>query len=118
MSKQLNIRSDEAYAAATRLAQRLGTTTTDAVLRALRRLEQDTFKPVPREAFSAEEAETYAHFRQLALKARGETVPAAAGKSSPLTIKPAVPPLTLPEPKSSEERITLALAGRAPAGRK
>ena len=59
MSKQLNIRSDEAYAAATRLAQRLGTTTTDAVLRALRRLEQETYKPVAREELTPEEASTY-----------------------------------------------------------
>ncbi len=111
MSKQLNIRSDEAYAAATRLAQRLGTTTTDAVLRALRRLEQETYKPVAREELTPEEASTYAHFRQLALKARGETVPAAA-KTAPLTVKAAASPSPLPEPKSSEERITLALAGR------
>ena len=34
--KQLNIRSDEAYATAHRLAEQLGVTTTEAVVRALR----------------------------------------------------------------------------------
>ena len=99
MSKQLNIRSDEAYAAATRLAQRLGTTTTEAVLRALRRLEQETYRPVRREEFTPEEESTYSHFKQLALKARKEAVPPAAG-----------PPAA--DTKSSEERIYLALGGK------
>jgi antitoxin VapB len=38
MPRQLNIRSDEAYETATTLAKRLNTTTTDVVLRALRKL--------------------------------------------------------------------------------
>ena len=37
--KQLNIRSDEAYETATRLAKRLGASTTEIVLRALQRYE-------------------------------------------------------------------------------
>jgi hypothetical protein len=40
--KQLNIRSDEAYETATRLARRLGASTTEVVLRALQRLEGET----------------------------------------------------------------------------
>lgn len=37
--KQLNVRSDEAYERAHRLAKRLGTTTQDVVVKALRALE-------------------------------------------------------------------------------
>lgn len=41
MARQLNIRSDEAYDTARSLAQKLNTTTTDVVLRGLRRLAGD-----------------------------------------------------------------------------
>lgn len=41
MPRQLNIRNDEAYETATSLARRLNTTTTDVVLRALRKLAGD-----------------------------------------------------------------------------
>jgi hypothetical protein len=49
--KQLNIRSDEAYETAQRLAKRLGVSTTEVVLRALQRLEGGT--PVPDGALDA-----------------------------------------------------------------
>jgi hypothetical protein len=39
--RQLNIRSDEAYARASSLARRLGRTTTDVVVEALRRYESE-----------------------------------------------------------------------------
>jgi hypothetical protein len=94
MPKQLNIRSDEAHEAATRLAQRLGTTTTDAVLRALRKLEQDTYRPLKRDEFTPEQESTYAHFKALALKARREAGPAApAASAAPTTPAPAASPL-------------------------
>lgn len=44
--KQLNVRSDEAYERAHRLAKRLGTTTQDVVVKALRALEQGDTEPV------------------------------------------------------------------------
>lgn len=123
MPKQLNVRSDEAYAAATRLAQRLGTTTTEAVLRALRRLEQETYRPVRREEFTPEEESTYKHFKELAQKARQEATPPAPETPAPaapaaplhrLTMPRAAAPLASPstDAMSSEERITRALGGK------
>jgi hypothetical protein len=44
MTKQLNIRSDSAYATARRLARRLGTSTTAVIETALDRLDRETFK--------------------------------------------------------------------------
>lgn len=41
MPRQLNVRNDEAYETATSLARRLHTTTTDVVLRALRKFASD-----------------------------------------------------------------------------
>ncbi len=41
MPRQLNVRNDEAYETATALAKRLRTTTTDVVVRALRRLASE-----------------------------------------------------------------------------
>ncbi|HMN70234.1 MAG TPA: type II toxin-antitoxin system VapB family antitoxin [Rhodoblastus sp.] len=41
MARQLNVRNDEAYETATSLAKRLHTTTTDVVLRALRKFASD-----------------------------------------------------------------------------
>ena len=44
MQKQLNIRSDMAYETATQLARRLGTTTTEVVVRALEDLSRKTYR--------------------------------------------------------------------------
>jgi hypothetical protein len=44
MTKQLNIRSDKAFRAARRVAQRLNETTTEVVVDALRRYERKTLR--------------------------------------------------------------------------
>jgi hypothetical protein len=44
LTKQLNIRSDKAYRAARRVAQRLNETTTEVVVDALRRYERKTLR--------------------------------------------------------------------------
>ena len=43
MAKQLNIRSDQAYATAARLSRRLNKTTTEVVVAALARYDRETF---------------------------------------------------------------------------
>lgn len=53
--KQLNIRSDEAYATAHDLAEQFGTTTTEVVVRALREFKSN--RRVPSRFVSPEEAE-------------------------------------------------------------
>jgi hypothetical protein len=53
--KQLNVRSDEAYAIAHGLARKLGKTTTDVVLTALRQLEGR--RTIPSTKVTPEEAE-------------------------------------------------------------
>ena len=53
--KQLNIRSDEAYAAAHHLAEQLGITTTEAVVRALR--EFHAKRRIPSQLVTPEEAD-------------------------------------------------------------
>lgn len=55
MRKQLNIRSDEAYATAHELAEQIGTTTTDVVVRALRELKSS--RRIPSRLVTPEEAE-------------------------------------------------------------
>jgi hypothetical protein len=64
MTRQLNIRSDEAHAIATEIARELGTTTTDAVTAALREYRD---RHLPRLEVSPEEAEeTYRILMELA----------------------------------------------------
>jgi len=53
--KQLNIRSDEAYATAHRLAELLGTTTTEVVVKALREFKSK--RRIPSRLVTPEEAE-------------------------------------------------------------
>src|SRR5687767_6733881 len=72
MQKQLNIRSDEAYDRAQRLAKRLGTTTTEAVVRALRRYDQESFRLPTYADLTTEERRDYEQFMALAGKAREE----------------------------------------------
>lgn len=44
MPRQLNIRSDRAYETANRLSRRLGTSTTEVVVRALEELERRSYR--------------------------------------------------------------------------
>jgi hypothetical protein len=53
--KQLNIRSNEAYATAHELAEQIGTTTTEVVIRALREFKSK--RRIPSRLVSPEEAE-------------------------------------------------------------
>jgi hypothetical protein len=53
--KQLNVRSDEAYATAHELAKQIGTTTTEVVIRALREFKSK--RRIPSRLVSPEEAE-------------------------------------------------------------
>jgi hypothetical protein len=52
--KQLNVRSDEAYATAHKLARELGTTTTEVVVRALRQFNAN--RRIPSRLVAPEEA--------------------------------------------------------------
>ena len=66
--KQLNVRSNEAYERAHRLAKRLGTTTQDVVIKALRALEQDA-EPVRSDQ---PDEQAISHVRQILAQARLE----------------------------------------------
>ena len=61
MPKQLNVRSDEAVETARTLAKRLGTTTTDVVVQALRRYAAE--RTIPSTKVTAAEAE--ANYRAI-----------------------------------------------------
>ena len=54
MTKQLNIRNDEAYARAKRLAERLGISTTEVVVKALRQLDTEAVVLPPYESLPPE----------------------------------------------------------------
>ena len=57
MAKQLNIRSDEAYVTAARIARRLNQTTTQVVVEALARYDRETFAvPVQADMTSEQKA--------------------------------------------------------------
>lgn len=71
MPKQLNIRSDEAYELAQKAARRLGTTKTEAVIRALRRYAEPDGLPTY-DDLTPEQKADYARFRGLARRARAE----------------------------------------------
>lgn len=72
MRKQLNIRSDEAYERAHRVAKQLGTTTTNAVVLALRSIDEEPLKlPTYNDLTPAQKAELD-EFLALARKARAE----------------------------------------------
>ena len=63
--RQLNIRSDEAYRRASGLAERLGKTTTEAVVEALRSYEARA-APLDELGFTPEQRDDYEALRELA----------------------------------------------------
>ncbi|MEP9378610.1 type II toxin-antitoxin system VapB family antitoxin [Aquabacter sp. CN5-332] len=82
MARQLNIRSDEAVETAKRLAKRHGVTTTEVVVRALRRLDQDA-PPVPTdEELTREQKAEIEALRRLSREAAKHAVPGATSDHS------------------------------------
>ncbi len=77
MARQLNIRSDEAYETARRIARRLGTSTTEAVVRALHCYDRETSGPIGYEALSEEERDFVDEMRGLSERIRAEVGPDA-----------------------------------------
>ena len=73
--KQLNIRSDEAYATAHDLAERLGTSATDIVVRALREFKSS--RRIPSRLVTPEEAEANLAALMEAIRARAPDASAA-----------------------------------------
>lgn len=80
MARQLNIRSDEAFETAKRLAERQGLTTTEVVVRALRYLDV-TSDPLRYEDLSAKQKSLHDRLAELARKAR-EAAPDATSDHS------------------------------------
>lgn len=82
MARQLNIRSDEAVETAKRLAKRYGITTTEVVVRALRRFDDE--KPaVPRyEDLTAEQRATFEALQRLSEEAATHAVSGATSDHS------------------------------------
>lgn len=74
MTKQLNIRSDEAHALALDIAERLDTSVTDVVLRALREFGA---KLSPRDELTPSEQAEFEALRALARKASADKRPGA-----------------------------------------
>lgn len=72
MTKQLNIRSDMAYATAQRLAKRLGRSTTAVVETALDRLDRETFKVPSYDDLTPEQKFRADHLLSLARRGRKE----------------------------------------------
>lgn len=72
--RQLNIRSDEAAETAARLARRLGTTTTDVVVSALRSYEAATARS-HQEGWSPEKRRRYDALRAITAEARQHLIP-------------------------------------------
>ena len=72
MAKQLNIRSDEAYERAQRLARRWGTTAADAVVRALRSVDDDPFRWPSHDELTDAQKRDHARLMELAERARTE----------------------------------------------
>jgi len=75
MERQLNIRSDEAYQRAHRLAQRRGESVTTVVTEALRQAEEAY--PTPREVPPEEAAETIRILNELSKRASEAKKPGA-----------------------------------------
>ena len=67
--RQLNIRSDEAYATAHDLAEQFGTTTTEVVVRALREFKSK--RRIPSRLVSPEEAEANLSALMKSVRERG-----------------------------------------------
>lgn len=81
MSRQLNIRSDEAYERAHRLAKSRGLSVTDVVTEALRRAEEQAPRP---EVTPEEAAETLRVLRELAREGGRRKKPGATSDHSDL----------------------------------
>lgn len=75
MPKQLNIRSDSAYETAQRLAKRLGTTTTEVVIRALERYDRETYRPLTYDDLTPEQKAEADEFLRRARAARNQGDP-------------------------------------------
>jgi hypothetical protein len=84
MTKQLNIRSDEAYMRAKRLAKHYGLSTTEVVLKALRHLDTEAVVLPPYESLPEQLKRDHEHFKELARKAREEMGPLATSDHSDL----------------------------------
>jgi hypothetical protein len=84
MSRQLNIRSDEAHAVATDLAQRLGTTTTRVVVEALRRYRDNILpaQDILDRPMTPEQKERFDRILALAREARRTLPPGATSDHS------------------------------------
>jgi antitoxin VapB len=79
MSRQLNIRSDEAYERAHRLAKRRGASVTAVVTEALRRAEEQSPRP---EVSPEEAAETFRILSELAREGGRRKKPGATSDHS------------------------------------
>ena len=82
MERQLNIRSDEAYERAHRLARRRGESVTTVVTDALREAEEQY--PTPREVPPEEAAETIRILHELSERASKNKKPGATSDHSDL----------------------------------
>ncbi|MEP9354110.1 type II toxin-antitoxin system VapB family antitoxin [Xanthobacter sp. KR7-65] len=70
MPRQLNIRSDEAVETAKRIAERHGLTTTEVVVRALRRMEAASDEAVRPADLSPRQKDLYERLAEFGRKAR------------------------------------------------
>jgi hypothetical protein len=78
--RQLNVRSDEAYETAHRLALRLKLTTTEVVLRALLRFKEDL--PTLPESMSPKQREVFESLRALSIETAKHKIPGATSDHS------------------------------------
>ena len=74
--RQLNIRSDEAYERASSLSRRLGRTTTDVVLEALRRYETEV-EPTNERGLTAEQQRKFDYIMALSNEVSRHKLPGA-----------------------------------------
>jgi hypothetical protein len=80
MARQLNVRSDEAYETAHRLARQLKLTTTEVVLKALLLFKED-FPALP-ESMSPKQREVNESLRALSVETAKHKVPGATSDHS------------------------------------
>lgn len=78
MARQLNIRSDEAFATARRLAEQHKLTTTEVVVRALRRLEARQDEILRYQDLSPQQKSLHDRLAELGRKAREATPDASS----------------------------------------
>ncbi len=81
MARQLNIRSDEAYKIAHRLAKKRGQTVTEVVTDALRRQQDETTTPTP-EVSPEQAAETMRILMELSERSAKAAKPGATSDHS------------------------------------